>query len=83
VTALRPELLEDEQLKQVADIRSNALAARMGKEDLRDGWDKVKRHPNATVQITFEEARAGLQKWLGVEPDTPRPKPAPGPGYSM
>lgn len=83
VTALRPELLEDEKLKQVADIRLNALAARMGAEDLRDGFDKVKRHPNAKVQFTFEDARAGLQKWLGVVPDTPQPKPTPGSGLSM
>jgi hypothetical protein len=83
VTALRPELLEDEKLKQVADLRANALAARLDAEDLRDGFDKVTLHPDATVRITFEDARADFEEWLRVGPGALRPAPAPGSGLSM
>ena len=81
VTALRPAFLKDDELIKVATIRRNALAARMDTADLRDGYSEVKLHPNATVKISFEDARAGFKEWLGLK--SARPKPNPSSGLSM
>lgn len=77
ITELRPEILKDEKLNEVARIRLNALMARMGAEDLRDGFEKVKRHPDSTIHITFDEARTRFRNWLSVKPEKPQPNTAP------
>lgn len=73
VTALRPELLQDEKLLEVARIRKNALTARLDGGSLRQGYEDVIPHPEAKIAIPFDDARAGFLEWLGSEPNPPDP----------
>ena len=83
VTALRPELLKDEKLRQIGVISKSALRNRLETQDIREGFEAVQAHPKANVRISFEQATTTMRRWLafeGIEPSqSHRPTPSSGP----
>lgn len=79
ITTIRPELLDDAELYKTASIRKRVLTARMSSPGLKEEFDNVRLHKNATVQLSFDEARTKLENWLGIDPVEPQPETSSGP----
>ena len=71
ITALRPELLKDEKLRQIGEINKSVLRNRLETQDIREGFDAVQLHPRANLRVNFEQAKTTMGRWLeldGVKP---------------
>lgn len=86
ITALRPELLVDEELRQIGEINKSALQGRLRTLDIRDSFEAVQVHPNAIVKIGFDQAKGIMGRWLenqGPNPSQRLVRSTPGSGPSM
>jgi len=67
ITAMRPGLLQDPELRNIAEGRRLALESRLESSDLKDDYDAVVPHDDAPVRLDFERAREALRKRLDAE----------------
>jgi len=85
ITTLRPDLLEDEKLRWIGEINKGALQKKFGTNALREEFNAVQQHPQSTVRISFDQARAVMSQWLELEgfaPSQSNPS-SPSSGPSM
>lgn len=83
ITALRPELLEDDELREIGAGRGNALKSRLSSDVLKNDYTTVRLHEAATVRLSFEEARDAMQSWLGEAQPVPQKRPTPSSGPNL
>ncbi len=77
VTALRPELRADADLRAIGQGRKNSLLMRLATDGIQNEYAKVRTHDAAPVRLSFNEARNVMLNWLDEPVPSLEIHPAP------